>query len=177
VWREHLGLPATPPPDADATTLDEATVLVNAAIARGDAAAEQRQRAKVASLITRPMDLAFSDDLVLRGLTVTEGAATVVTLVWQTGPAFQAVDADFLVRSKVLAPPPLWVSRTDHFEKEIAPIHPLRMSLWKPGRLYAQTFVAMRRVGTERFEGLFTQRAMPLKTAAGADSVELFTLR
>lgn len=177
VWREHLGLPATPPPDGEATNLDEATVMVNAAIARGDAEAEKRQRAKVTALIAQPMDLAFTDDLTLRGLTVTEGAATVVTLVWQTGPAFQAVDADFLVRSKVLAPPPLWITRTDFYDKEIAPIHPLRMSLWKPGRLYAQTFVAMRRVGTERFEGLFTQRAMPLKTSTGADTVELFTLR
>jgi hypothetical protein len=54
----------------------------------------------------------------------------------------------------------------------------LRPGLWKPGYLYAQRYVAMRRPGTERFEGLWVARgAPPPRPLDGRERVELFTLR
>ena len=176
-WREHLGVASPPPPDAIATSIDEACLAHGAALARGDDAAAARHRAAIDHALEHPIGAAFTGDLRLLGATVREGAATVVTLVWETGPAFRPVDADFLVRSTVIAPPRLWLTKIDYFEKEMAPPNALRMSLWRPSRIYAQTFVAMRRLGSERFEGQFTQRSTPIKTTAGAERVPLFTLR
>jgi hypothetical protein len=176
-WRDHTGQPGEPP-RGTAMTPEQARILHNAAIARGDDQEAGRLRAQAEAGIRIRLDRRFSRDVTLLGADVREGAATVVTLLWSTGPAFEAFDEDFLVRTHVTAPPPIWLSKTDFFEKEMAPPMALRSSLWKPRHLYAQTFVAMRRVGTEVFEGLWTGRSSSCpKADDGRDRIVLFTLK
>jgi hypothetical protein len=180
-WREHLGAPgeAQGPLPRPPATADEARVAHNAAVARGAPAAELAPlRALAEGLAPNALRVSFGNDVQLLGWGVESGAATVVTLLWQTGPAFRPIDMDFIVRSWVVAPPVLWASVTDYFEKETAPPMALRPGLWKPGYLYAQRYVAMRRPGTERFEGLWVARgAPPPRPLDGRERVELFTLR
>ena len=118
----------------------------------------------------------FDNDLRLIGVHVQSGAATVVTLLWETGPAFAPFEGEFLVRSRVLSPPILWTSAIDFFEKETAPPMWPKVGLWKPDHLYLQRYVDMRRVGTERFEGLWSVRTSQPPKAEGRERVELFTL-
>lgn len=177
-WREHLGHPADPPSLAPRTA-DESRVAFNVGASRGlDEASLAPLLAQARTLAAGPPRVAFDGDLDLLGCGVERGAATVVTLLWRTGPAFVANDADFLVRSRVIAPPPLWPSAIDFFEKEAAPPVALRPGLWRPGRLYLQRFVAMPRVGVERFEGVWVARgSAPRRPLDGRERVELFTLR
>lgn len=176
-WQEHLGKAQAAPagPAGPASTPEDARILYNASVSRGVPDAALRQQAL--ALVDRPLGVAFANDVRLVGARVVEGAATTITLLWETGPAHQPADTDFLVRTHVVAPPRLWLSRTDFFEKEMAPPQALRPALWKPGRLYAQTFVAMRRIGTERFEGVWAGRGIVPKPMGGDERVPLFTLK
>ncbi len=166
-WREHLGLP-TEPPIAPPATPEEARVAYNTT---HDAALRER----ALGLVTRRLDVPFSGGVRLVGVGLDDGPAHVVTLLWETSSSFQAADGDFLVRSKITAPPALWPSRIDLFEKELAPPMALRPALWKPGRLYAQRFVAMRRLGEEAVWGVWAMRAGPPRVPEGpqADGARL----
>ncbi|MCC6645339.1 MAG: glycosyltransferase family 39 protein [Polyangiaceae bacterium] len=175
-WRHHLGLPGDPPsgePDGP----EAARVLHNAAVARGDLALAAELRAVVERQIQRRLDVSFSHGATLLGVRVDAGAATVMTLYWYATPAYAAGDVDFLVRSAVVAPPRLWPSRVDYFEKEIAPPAALRPELWRPGYLYAERVLVMRRLGTERFVGVFTARSGPApRPLTGPERVPLVVL-
>jgi hypothetical protein len=176
-WREHLGLDA-PRPVSPPLTAEAARVASNLAASRGDAGLAAELRRRVEASYPGRFEVDFSGGLRLIGLRTEEGPATVVSLLWETGPNFRPFDGDFLVRSRVVAPPPLWASATDYFEKEVAPPTALRPALWKPGRLYEQRFVAMRRVGVERFEGTWvSRRGAPPVPALGGERAPLFTLR
>lgn len=157
-WRHHLDLAGEPPgerPDGP----EAARAAHNAAIARGDAATAAGLRAVVEQRIQRRLDVRFSHGATLLGLRVDGGVATVMTLYWHATPEYAQGDVDYLVRSVVVAPPRLWPSRVDFFEKEIAPPEALRPQLWRPGYLYAQRVLVMKRIGKERFEGVFTSRS------------------
>ncbi len=175
-WRHHLGLAGDPPDEAPAGAEAERAAH-NAAVARGDDAEAARLREAVEARIQRRLDVVYSHGATLLGLRIDTGAATVMTLYWATAAAYAQADVDFLVRSKVVAPPRLWPSRLDYFEKEIAPPEALRPQLWRPGYLYAQRILVMKRIGTERYEGVFTSRSGPApRPVAGPERATLVTL-
>lgn len=174
-WRDHLGLPATLA-SFEPRSPEEARVRHNLAVARGEPPSPEH-RALAERLAPQRLDLTFDDGLVLLGYEVERGAATVVTLLWETPPTFVARDRDFLVRSRVVAAPRGWLAPIDFYEKEVAPPDALRPGLWKPGRLYVQRFVAMKRVGKEVYQGVFSSReGPPPKLLSGELRVPLFTL-
>ena len=174
-WNHHFGLP-TDSPHIAPLTLEDVRIAHNIALARGDMAAAKAMRTKLEASFAGTLHLDYSGDIHLLGMTVDKGAAVVFSLYWEAGPKFVPFEGDYLVRSKVDAPPALWPSAIDYFEKEVAPFCPLRPSLYRPGFIYTQRFLAMRRVGKERFYGFFaggpTKPALP----SGAESVDLVTL-
>lgn len=157
-WRHHLGLAGEPPSTAP-DTAEAARVMHNVAVSRGDEAEATRLRSVVEQRIQRRLDVSFTHGATLLGLRVDGGTATVLTLYWLTSANYAQTDVDYLVRSHVVAPPRLWPSRVDYFEKEIAPPEALRPQLWRPGYLYAQRILVMKRLGKERYEGVFTSRS------------------
>lgn len=169
-WREHLGLATTLPRVAPATP-EEARIAFNTG-------RDPAHRQKALELVSARLDVPFSGGVRLVGAHVDAGAATVVTLLWETSDDHEPGDADFLVRSRVTAPPRLWPSRVDFFEKELAPPMALRPALWKPGRLYVQRFVAMRRLGEEAVWGVWSVRGGTARTPSGpladGESVKLW---
>lgn len=174
-WREHLGLPTELAP-FEPTNAEEARLRVNLAQSRGEPP-DPAHRARALSLASTRLDLAFDNGLVLRGYDVDRGPATVITLLWETPDGYVPRDLDYLVRTRIVALPALWLAPPDHFEKEMAPPQALRPASWKPGRLYVQRFVAMKRVGRETFEGVFTSREGPAPVGLdGAARHHLFTL-
>lgn len=173
--REHLGLPTDLAP-FEPTTAEEARLRVNLAVSRGEAP-DPAHRSRALGIATVRVDRLFDNGLVLRGYDVDRGPATVVTLLWETPEGYVPRDLDYLVRARITSLPTLWLAPPDHFEKEMAPPEPLRPASWKAGRLYVQRFVAMKRVGREVFEGVFTARdgAAPIGIDGAARHV-LFTL-
>jgi len=175
-WREHLGF-REPPPAIAPETPEQARVAHNAARAAGDTDAAEALAARALEGIDASIHADFSDGMKLVGARIELGPAVVVSLLWRTDHDFVPKDEDFRVRSHVLAPPPFWASATDYFEKEIAPPTALRPPLWRPGHLYAQRFVVMRRVGVESYEGQWSSRDGPSRTSlSGGEWTSLFTL-
>jgi hypothetical protein len=172
-WADHLGV-AAPDPGTDAVTVDERRIAHNLAVARGDSAKASALRASVEERFAAGPRADFGDDVHLLGVSVDGGPVAVATLLWLAGNAYVPVDSAFSVKCKVLAPPALWPSAIDFYEKDMAPPMALRPALWKPGYLYAQRFVVRHRVGLESCEGSFSARE--LRASSDRDRVPLFTL-
>ncbi len=173
-WTDHLGVDGSPPSAAPGT-VEELRIAHNLAVSRGDAGRASALRERVLSKIEGSVNVDFTDDVHLIGVHVDRGSATVVTMYWETGPAFKPVDSNFLVKCNVVSPPRLWFADTDFFEKDMNPTNPIRPAMWKPGYLYLQRFVAMHRIGEERCYGVFS--SPETRPTNGAPTVALFTLR
>jgi hypothetical protein len=172
-WADALGTAAPPEPSGEPTTFHELGGAHNVAMARGDVARADALRARAVALLgTAGAD--FTDDVRLLGALVEHGPATVVTLLWETGPTFEPVDTTFSVRCHVTAPPALWPAPVDPMEREVAPPMVLKPSLWRAGHLYTQRFVALPGLGIERCRGYFTGNVP--HPANGAFAIDLFTL-
>ncbi|MFO0659610.1 MAG: hypothetical protein U0165_07245 [Polyangiaceae bacterium] len=183
-WNDLFGTLADPP-STRPLSADDAVIAYNIARSNHDDAAAEAARTMAMTLVqgqgsastSERFPIRYDNDLTLVGVNVTQGAATVVTLLWETGPGFVPFDGEYLIRSKVIEAPMLWTSTIDYFEKETAPPMWPKVSAWKPDRLYVQRYVDMRRVGTERFDGLWSTRGGQAPKTAGRDRFTLFTLR
>jgi len=176
-WGHHLGF-SEPPPALPPRTAEEARVAHNVARLAGDHDAAEALAARALVGFDTSMHADFTKGVHLLGVRIERGPAIVVSLLWRTDDDLVPDEEDFVVRSRVLAPPPLWASAIDYFEKDVAPPMALRPALWRPGHLYAQRFVVMRRVGVESFEGEWSSPdGDPRRPVAGGDRVSLFTLR
>jgi hypothetical protein len=171
-WLDHLGLPSTAPTGAPGT-VDELRIAHNLALARGEAVKAATYRARVVGEVGG-VHADFTGNVRLLGVAIEQGAVPVATLLWEAQEGFTPVEATFEVKCRIVAPPPLWPSATDFYEKSMAPPMILGPSLWKGGYLYLQRFVVRHRIGREACEGAFTSSA--LRTVAGPPRVGLFTL-
>jgi hypothetical protein len=174
-WADALGTPNAFEPSAEPANLYELAVAHNLAGARGDRVRAEALRSRALARVDTSHGAELTGDLRLLGVGIERGAATVVTLLWETGAGFLPVESTFAVRCHVTEPPPFWPVPVDPREKEMAPPMAIKPSLWQPGHLYAQRFVALHRPGVEECRGSFT-RNVP-SPANGAPAVDLFTLR
>jgi hypothetical protein len=179
-WADALGTGGARAPPGEPHGLDQLAVAHNVARIDGDDAGASTLREKAMAQLDAPAAVAFSDDVHLLGTAVEHGAATVVTLLWETGPDFRATeDSTFEVRCRTSEPPRLWPVPLDPLDTEIAPPMTIQPSLWRAGRLYVQRFVWRRgtgRDGRERCAGHFVPATVrPL--AARGELVELSGLR
>lgn len=172
-WKDALGLDVVSPDPAPGT-FDEIRIAHNAAVAHGDAKRADALRTRLLAKASHVTQYDFTDDVHLLAVEVESGPAVVVTLLWETGPQYQRIDGYFDVKCKIVAPPKLWFSQTDYFEKDMSPIPTFRPAMWKPRYLYTQRFIALRRIGTEQCRGAFTTPD-PKPIGGGAD-IEVFTL-
>ena len=150
-WAEAVGGGGGVPPDSEPTTLDELRVAHNVAAARGNGERAAELRRRLIEGVGGPNGTHFTDEVELLAVGVERGAATVVTLLWEAGPRFHAVnDTTFTVRCRVTERPPLWPAPVQGLEKDMAPPMTLKPSVWRPGYLYFQRFVALHGFGTQR---------------------------
>jgi hypothetical protein len=154
-WRDALGLPNTAPTAAP-VTVDDLRIAHNVAVSAKDTARAAELSAALADKVGTPRNLGFTGGVRLQGIDIHMGPAIVVTLFWETDASFKHADASFHVRCNVVAPPHLWFTNTDYFEKEMAPVATIRPAVWKPGYLYTQRFIAEHRIGREECTGSFT---------------------
>ncbi|HMJ16020.1 MAG TPA: hypothetical protein VK524_31605, partial [Polyangiaceae bacterium] len=172
-WRQLLDQDTGTPAPAEPRGLEQVRLAHNMAVSRGDAARAQRLRERLLRALDRRLDARVGDNLTLLGWILESGAIHVAHLYWQTAPQFAAWDGDFRVRSRVVAKPALWWSAIDFYEKEVATPGSAAIPLWKPGNLYVQRFVVMKRIGRESFEGFLAARD---GGTARSYRVPLFTL-
>jgi 4-amino-4-deoxy-L-arabinose transferase-like glycosyltransferase len=159
-WRDALNLP-NPTPTATPVTDEELRIAHNIAVHDKDAARAEDLRAKLAGRVGFPVGVDYTGGVRLDGVKVEHGPAIVVTLFFHTEPSFKAVDANYQLKCKVTAPPWLWPAPLDYFDKDMAPVPPIRPADWKPGYLYAQRFVALHRIGKEECRGAFSSSFHP----------------
>ena len=159
-WRDALGLPATTP-DAVPTSLDELVIAHNIAVSSGDTARASALLAQITPQMGRRLDIDYTNGVHLRSIDVHDGPAIITTLFWETDTTFKPVDANFKLTCKVTKPPRLWIAQTDYFDRDMAPVPPIRVAFWKPGYLYAQRFEAIPRVGREECRGGFSSEIHP----------------
>jgi hypothetical protein len=153
-WRDALGLPNTVPTAAP-VTLEDLRIAHNIAVSEKDTARAADLHARLAGRVGTPRNLTFTGGVHLRGVDIHTGPAIVVTLFWETDPSFKHADANFQVKCNIVAPPRLWFTNTDYFESDMAPVPIIRPSVWKPGYLYTQRFIAEHRIGREECIGSF----------------------
>jgi len=174
-WEDALDLDPTSPSWVP-STFEELRIAHNVAVAHGDKGQAQQLGERVIAAMEDKTRVDLTGDVHILGRTVDRGGAVpVVTILWQAGPAYEQADIHFSVMCTVLGPPRLWFSKTDYFEKEVAPEMVMRPQLWKPGHLYAERFVVMHRIGTEACLGAFSPG--PVHPAQGPESFGLFVLR
>jgi hypothetical protein len=157
-WRVHLGQPAKTP-TTEPVTFEELRAAHNAAVLRGDAARVTALRAALEASLTDKTPRAYTNDLQLVGLRVEAGPPQVMTLLWYAGPSYVPVDAQYVVRSRIVKRPLLWPTLVDPNEKLVSTPPAMGLSLYRPLFLYTQRFVVHERLGTERFYGLFLGNA------------------
>jgi hypothetical protein len=174
-WADALGTPLPPAPDGEPSGLEQLSVAYGLARLSGDDARATALRARAIATLDDARETAFTDDVRLLGTSVERGPATVVTLLWEAGPAFEPPpESSFVVRCRIVEPPPLWAAPVDPLEKEMAPPMTIKPALWRAGRLYVQRFPLLHRPGQELCRGYFVpSRPRPLR---GRFDVELFTL-
>ncbi len=172
-WNNALGID-TVSPSAAPGTFDELRVAHNVALARNDTGRAGDLWKRVMGKVKNPERIDFTGDLHILAIDVDRGAATVVTLLWEAGASYKPVDTYFQVKCNVTAPPKLWKGPTDYFEKDMAPVPPIHPSMYKPGFLYVQRFVALHRIGTEECKGSFP--TAELHPVAGPRDPVIFTL-
>ena len=174
-WADTMGHSA-PAPDGEPTSLDALRVAHNIAWSRGDHDAASALRRDLLATVGGGHAVAFTNDVRLLSSTIEEGPATVVTLLWEAGESFRPVDdTTFAVRCRVTQPPPLWPAPIATLEKDLAPPMTWKPSLWRPGYLYLQRFVALPGFGTEACRGYFVPNV--LHPSTGTFDVELFALQ
>ena len=174
-WRFHLGQPATAPTVAP-VSFEELRAAHNAAVLTGDSAKVASLRASLEAQLTDRTPHAYSNDLELVGFRLEDGPPQVMTLLFYTGTTYLPVDAQYVVRSRVVKRPLLWPTLIDPNEKLVSTAPALGMTLYRPLFLYAQRFVIQERIGSERFYGLFTANAdgvMAPALTTGAPSLSL----
>jgi hypothetical protein len=170
-WKDALGLPNTVPTYAPVTT-EELRVAHNIAVSEKDPARAEELRAKLARMVGRPLGLDYKGGVHLLGVDIHKGPAIVVTLFWETDDSFKRADANYEVKCTIVSPPRLWFTNTDYFDKQMAPIPIIRPSMWKPGYLYTQRFIADHRIGKETCTGSFPST---FKLTKGGPDPLLFT--
>jgi 4-amino-4-deoxy-L-arabinose transferase-like glycosyltransferase len=158
--RDAFGVPA-PPPDVAPNSADERRIAYNVAIEQGDTAEADHIRGELAGKLGNPANIEYTGGVKLLGIDLQPGPALVVTLYWETDASYKKADVSFSVKCKVVAPPKLWFSPVDYFEREMAPVPVLRPGNWKPRHLYAQRFIALHRIGKEECTGGFTGSFTP----------------
>ena len=136
-WADALDLDVASPSAAPGT-FEELRVAHNVAVARHDDARASALRARVLSKIRAPVRYDYTDDVHLLGVDIDDGAATVVTLIWETGLEFQPIDSTFNVACTLVQKPWLWPAPIDISQRDAAPVAPIRPSMWKPGHIYSQ---------------------------------------
>ncbi len=160
--RDALGLEA-PAPGGTAAAVDELRIAHNVAVRDQNRTRAAELEARLAGMVGRPLGIAFTDGIELQGVDVHYGPAIVVTLFWATDGSFKPEDVGFQLKCKIVAPPPLWKTSIDYFEKDMAPVPVIRPAIWKPGYLYTQRFVALHRIGREECRGSFSGDVHPVK--------------
>jgi hypothetical protein len=171
-WRDALGLPNSDPGGTPGTA-DERRVAHNVAVADGDTARADELSAVLSKEVGTPMRRDYTGGIHLLGVDVQRGPAIVVTLFWETDKTYKRPDVTYQVKCKIVAPPRLWPTQTDYFEKDMAPVPVIRPAMWKPGYLYAQRFIALHRIGREECRGGFTGE---VHLVDGGPNPLLFTL-
>ncbi|MGH7437587.1 MAG: glycosyltransferase family 39 protein, partial [Polyangiaceae bacterium] len=174
-WAEALGAKA-PVPQGEPRGLEELAVAYGLAWADGDGprAEDLHRRAREGLDTTSAAE--FTHDVRLLGTTIERGAATVVQLLWETGPGFEPPpESTFVVRCRTVEPPALWPVPVDPYEKAMAPPMTLKPSLWRPRHLYVQRFILLPRPGTDSCRGSFLPREP--RPIGGRFDVPLFTVR
>lgn len=176
-WRVHLGQAARAP-DAEPVTFDELRAAHNAALLEGDTARAASLLARVTEQLTDPAAHDYTSDIQLLGVRLEDGPPQVMTLLFRAGPTYMPVDAQFVVRSRVIERPWLWVTLLDPGEKLVSSPPALPPGMYRPTLLYAQRFVVQERIGTEKLWGLFVgpEGVVVPTLTTGAPSVQLGTL-
>jgi 4-amino-4-deoxy-L-arabinose transferase-like glycosyltransferase len=154
-WRDALGLPNTAPTAAP-VTVDDLRIAHNVAVSAKDTARAAELSARLVDKVGTPRNLSFTGGVRLQGIDIHMGPAIVVTMFWETDASFKHADATFQVKCNIAAPPRLWVTNTDYYEKDMAPVAIIRPAVWKPGYLYTQRFIAEHRIGREECMGSFS---------------------
>jgi hypothetical protein len=135
----------------------------------GDADGAARFRTRALEGAT-PCSLPMAPGITLVGYRAEELGGTYATLYFATDASFTAGTASFSMRSKVIAPPRLWTSAIDHFERDIPPPKMLQCEAWKPNHLYQIAFKIPKRIGLEEYHG-----TLQLRNVAGPSTM-LFRL-
>jgi hypothetical protein len=177
-WRVHLGVPATPPA-GQPTTFAQIRVAHNAAILANDLGRASELRAHLEALLTNKNRFDYTNDVHLLGYRFEDGPPYVMTLLFEAGPAFAPTDSAFMVKSNVIARPPLWPAPIDGYEKEVSTRPFIGLMAYKPRFLYEQRFVVHKRIGRERYFGFFAPLAdnvTPPRLEGGAPRATLLTL-
>ncbi len=174
-WRVHLGQLANAP-QGEPVTFEDRRIAHNAAILRGDGVRAAALRESIEAQLTDRVPRDYSNDLHLLGVRVEDGPPQVMTLLWYVGTNYFAVDASYVVRSRVVKRPPIWPTLVDPNEKLVSTTPALGLAFYRPLFLYTQRFVVQQRIGTERFYGLFLSNAegvVPPTLSTGAPSTTL----
>jgi 4-amino-4-deoxy-L-arabinose transferase-like glycosyltransferase len=158
---DALDLPATIPTE-EPVTVDEVRIAHNLAVRQGDLVRARQLADKASRLVGHPAGLKFTDGVTLQGIDVHHGSAIVVTLFWETDETFKRVETALQLKCKVVAPPPLWPTSLDYFEKDMAPVPVIHVGSWKAGGLYTQRFIALHRIGKEECRAVFTRDLHPV---------------
>jgi hypothetical protein len=159
--RDALGLPA-PVPAGVAVSVDEKRIAHNAAVSQQDTGRARDLEAELGGNVGRPLGIKYTDGIELQGIDVQDGPAIVVTLFWSTDGSFKKQDVNYQLKCKIVAPPRLWKTSLDYFEKEMMPVPIIRPASWKPGYLYTQRFIALHRIGKEECRGAFNGDVHPV---------------
>jgi hypothetical protein len=161
--RDAFGLSAPPlPASATPRDVDEIRIAHNAAVRAGDTARASDLAAQAAGRVGKPLDLHYTGGVTLQGIDVQYGPAILVTLFWATDDTYKPKDVSYQLKCKIIAPPRLWKTELDYFEKDMVGVPLIRPAVWKPGGLYTQRFIALHRIGREECRASFSGEFHPV---------------
>lgn len=152
-WRLHFGQPA-PIPSGRPETLEQARVLHNLAVERGDATGARRLRSGIEQELARGAAARFTHDLRLVGTRVVGEAKPSLEIWFEAGEPLPA-DATFEVISTVVRNEPLSLVPADRTPRRMAWPPSLNTGLWRRGFLYKVDVVLNHRIGRERYVGFW----------------------
>jgi len=155
-WRVHLGQEANPP-SGEPRTLDEMRIAHNVAVARGEEARAEHWREAIDAGIDRSVTARYDEWVKLIGVRLIDGTQPRIETWFEVTEA-PTGDAQFSVRSTVLAKARWSLIPKSTQDRDMALPPSLPTKLWKKGFIYRTETVMNHRIGIEQYLGRWSTR-------------------